>query len=67
MTSLIELLELSNFGHLTTSTIEFESSDKIFLVALWSTILTSLHLFLSIFISGRPGVADIIIVLTMSI
>ena len=29
ITSLIEMLELPNFGHMTTSTIYFESRDKI--------------------------------------
>ena len=30
MTSVIEMLELPNFGHMNTSTIQFESHDKIF-------------------------------------
>ena len=29
-TFLKEMLELSNFGHMTTSTIQFESHDKVF-------------------------------------
>ena len=33
-TSFIEILELPNFGHMTTSTIEFDSYDKILLVTL---------------------------------
>ena len=33
ITSLIEMLELPNFGHMTTSTIQFDSLDKILLVA----------------------------------
>ena len=32
ITSLTEMLELPNFGNMTTSTIEFESHDKILLV-----------------------------------
>ena len=30
------MLELPNFGHMTTSTIQFESSDKIWLVTSWT-------------------------------
>ena len=32
ITSLIEILELPNFGHMTASTIKFESRDNILLV-----------------------------------
>ena len=32
MTSLIEMIELLNFGHMNTSTIQFESYSKILLV-----------------------------------
>ena len=32
VTSLVEMLELPNFGHVTTSTIEFDSRDKVLLV-----------------------------------
>ena len=31
--SLIEMLELSNFGHMTKPTIKIDSRDKVFLVA----------------------------------
>ena len=41
ITSPIEMLELPNFGHMTTSTILFESRDKILLVKLWTEIMTS--------------------------
>ena len=41
ITSLIEMLELPNFGHMTTSTILFQSRDKILLVKLWTEIMTS--------------------------
>ena len=30
------MLELPNFGHMTTSTIQFKSSDKIWLVTSWT-------------------------------
>ena len=36
ITSLVEMLELRNFGRMTTSTIQFESLDKI----LWVMSLT---------------------------
>ena len=39
ITSFIEMLE-SNFGHMTTSTIQFESRDKILLVTSWTEIMT---------------------------
>ena len=39
--SLIEMLELRNFGHLTTSTVYFELRDKILLVRSWAEIMTS--------------------------
>ena len=35
-TSLIERLELPNFGHMTTSTIELDSRDEILLVTSWT-------------------------------
>ena len=41
ITSLIQMLELSNFGHMTTSTIYIESRDKILLVTSWTEIMTS--------------------------
>ena len=44
ITSLIEMPELLNFGHMTTSTIQFESRDQNFLVALWTGVMTSLTL-----------------------
>ena len=36
VTSLIEMLVLPNFGHITTSTIWFESRDKILLKTSWT-------------------------------
>ena len=41
ITALIEMLELPNFGHMTTSTKQFESCDKILLATLWTEIMTS--------------------------
>ena len=40
-TSLIGMLELPNFGHMTTSTIQFESREKILLITSQSGIVTS--------------------------
>ena len=46
ITSVIEILELPNFGHITTSTISFEPkncdkmSDKILLETSWTGIMT---------------------------
>ena len=39
--SLIEMLELPNFGHMTTYKIKCESRDKILLVRSWTEIMTS--------------------------
>ena len=36
VTSLIEMLELPNFDHTTTSQIQFESRDKILMVTSWT-------------------------------
>ena len=41
MTSLIEMLELPNSGHMTTSTTKFESQDNVLLVKSWTEIITS--------------------------
>ena len=41
ITSLIELLELPNFGHMTISTIKFKSCDKILLMTSWTETMTS--------------------------
>ena len=40
ITSLIEMLELPNFAHMSKFTIEFESYDKILLVVPWTEIMT---------------------------
>ena len=41
ITSLIEMLELPNFGHMTTSNKSFKSRDKILLVPSWTEVMTS--------------------------
>ena len=41
ITSLTEMPELPNFGHMTRTTILFESHDKILLVTSWAGIMTS--------------------------
>ena len=41
LTSLIEMLQLPNFDHMTTSTIKFDLQDKILLVTLWAETKTS--------------------------
>ena len=40
ITSVMEMLTLPNFGHMTTSTIKFESRDQILLVTSWTGIIT---------------------------
>ena len=69
-TSLIVMLELRNFGHITIFTIQFKSSDKAFLVASWREIMTSQLFNQNAFILRRPAVinfADIIRIPTMFI
>ena len=39
ITSLIEIPELPNFAHMTTTTLEIESVDKILLVTSWTEII----------------------------
>ena len=41
ITSLVEMLELPNFGHMIMSTIQFESREKTFLVTSWTETMTS--------------------------
>ena len=41
ITSFIEMLELPNFGHIATSTIQYESRDKILLVTSSTEIMAS--------------------------
>ena len=41
ITSLIEMLELPNFGHMTTSAVSLKSRDGIFLMTRWIEIITS--------------------------
>ena len=54
LTSLIEMLKLPNFGHMTTCTISFESRDEFFSVRSWIEIMTSWSLFENILILRRP-------------
>ena len=61
ITSVIEVLQLRNFGHMTTSTVERQSHDKVLLMTLWEEIKTSLK-------KSRVGsFADIIKIVTMLI
>ena len=41
ITSLIEMLELPNFGHITALTTQLESRNKILFVTSWTKIMTS--------------------------
>ena len=41
ITSLTEMLELLNFGHMTTSTILFALRDKILLMTSWTGVMMS--------------------------
>ena len=41
ITSFTEMLELSNFDHMTIFTLSFESRDKITLVTSWTENMTS--------------------------
>ena len=55
--SLIKMLELPNFGHMTTSAMLFESRDKVLSVTSLKEIMKSQPFFQNTFISRRPGVA----------
>ena len=48
ITSVIEMLELPNFGHMTTSTIQFEPRDKILLVTSWTETMSLYNLYFKI-------------------
>ena len=64
------MLELLNFGHMTTFTTWFGSRNKILLVASWTEIMMSQPLYQNVFILRRPKVvsfADIIKIPTMFI
>ena len=41
ITTLLEMLELPNFGHMTTSTIQFKSHAKILMTVSWAEIMMS--------------------------
>ena len=60
------MLELPNFGYMTTSTIWLESHDKILLVASWAEIMMSQPLFQNIFILRKPKVADFADIIKMA-
>ena len=69
ITSLIEMLELLNFRHMTTSAIQLKLHDKILLVTSWTEIMSSSLLQIT-FILRRPGIAifaEIIKTVTMFI
>ena len=69
ITSLIEIPELPNFGHLTTSTIKFKSCDKL-VGDVMNRNYDVVTFFQNTFILRRPGLAkfaDIIKVATMLI
>ena len=53
-TSFLEMLELQNFGDMTTSTIYFESRDKTLLVTSWKKIIASELLIQNTFFLRRP-------------
>ena len=55
--SVMEMLQLPNFGHMNTSTIYFEPRDKIFLVTSSTEIMMSWPLIQNTVILRRPGVA----------
>ena len=65
ITSLKEILELANFCHMTTYTIQFESHDKNLLRTSSTEIMTPKPLFQNIFILRRPGVAFLLISLKL--
>ena len=62
------MLQLPNFGHMTTSIISFESPDKNLLVTSRTKIMTSSPFFQKTLILRKSGVAilaDIIKIVTM--
>ena len=68
ITSVTVMLELPNFGHMTTFKLLFESRNKIGLVTSWAKIMTSQPFLKNIFVLRNPGVAifaDIAKILTI--
>ena len=64
------MLQLPNFGHMTTCTKQFESYDKKFLVTSWKEILAPYFSFQNIFILrwlGAPSFDEIIKIAIMFI
>ena len=57
ITSIIEMLELSNFDQMTTFTVQIESLDKILLLTSCTEIMTSKPLFQNTSILRKPRVA----------
>ena len=60
ITSFIEILQLPSFGHMSTSTIQFGSCDKILLLTSWTEIVTTYSFFQNNFVLRRPGVANFV-------
>ena len=58
ITSFIKILELPNFGHMTTSTIKFDSCDKMLLVTSCTEIKRHNPFFKNTFILRTPRVAN---------
>ena len=52
------MLELPNFGHMTTFTIRFQSRGNSLLVALWTKIMALQPLYQNAFILRRSAVAN---------
>ena len=66
ITSLIEMLQLPNFGHMNTSTMYLESCDKVLLVTSLTENMTSQPLFQNTVILRRPGVAIFVDIIKIS-
>ena len=58
ITSLIEMLELPNFGHMITTAIKLDSPDKILLVTSSTEVMTSQISFKNTFILRKSRVAN---------
>ena len=58
ITSLKEMLELPNFGHMNKSTVKFELRDKFLLVTSQAEVMTLQPLFQNTFILRRFRVAN---------
>ena len=58
ITSLKEMLELPNFGHMTLSTIKLNSRDKILMVTSRRKMMMSQHMFQNTFILRGPRIVN---------